>query len=228
MEEGIKHVFFDLDHTLWDFDKNSKIAYQMIFRAYNIDLELDLFLKEYELINLEYWKKYRNNEVSKIALRRGRLNDSFNKFGLKFTLEKIDQIAEDYIKYLPLNNHLIEGTNDLLTYLSDKYQLHIITNGFKEVQRLKLKQSGIEKYFSTITNSEEAGVKKPNSKIFAHALEKAKASKVESIMIGDNFEADIQGAESFGIKSICFNYHNEIISSRYNVINNLSEVKNYL
>jgi putative hydrolase of the HAD superfamily len=224
----VKDVFFDLDHTLWDFDKNSKLAYKRVFKQFEIDIEFERFIKIYEPINLEYWKKYREERVTKEVLRRGRLIDSFKMFNKKYTTLTIDKLADAYIEELPLDNHLFDGALHILDYLTEKYQLHIITNGFEEVQYKKLKNSGIFHYFSTITTSEEIGLKKPNPIVFIKALEKASTSANHSVMIGDSFEADILGAKNIGMETIFFNYRNEKIPNGYKIINFLSEIKSYL
>jgi len=224
----VKDIFFDLDHTLWDFDKNSMLAFKRVFKKFKITIEFDAFLKIYEPINLEYWKKYREDKVSKENLRRGRLIDSFNFFDLIFTTEKIDEIADAYIQELPFDNHLFEGALEILDYLILKYKLHIITNGFEEVQHKKLKNSGIDHYFSTVTTSEEVGVKKPNPKVFLTALNKANSLPTQSVMIGDSLEADILGANNIGMQTIFYNYRNESISKKIKSIDSLLEIKNYL
>ena len=224
----VKDVFFDLDHTLWDFDKNSMLAFKRVFKKFKINIEFDAFLKIYEPINVEYWKKYREDKVSKENLRRGRLIDSFNFFDLIYTTEKIDKIADAYIEELPFDNHLFEGALEILDYLTLNYKLHIITNGFEEVQYKKLKNSGIVHYFSTVTTSEEVGVKKPNSKVFLTALKKANSLPEESVMIGDSLEADILGANNIGMQTIFYNYRNESISKKIKSIDSLIEIKNYL
>ena len=224
----VKDVFFDLDHTLWDFDKNSKLAYKRVFKQFEIDIEFERFIKIYEPINLEYWKKYREERVTKEVLRRGRLIDSFKMFNKKYTTLTIDELADAYIEELPLDNHLFDGALDILDYLTEKYQLHIITNGFEEVQYKKLKNSGIFHYFSTVTTSEEVGLKKPNPIVFLKALEKASTNPNDSVMIGDSFEADILGAKNIGMETIFFNYRNEKIPNGYKIINALSEIKSYL
>ena len=224
----VKDIFFDLDHTLWDFDKNSMLAFKRVFKKFKIIIEFDAFLKIYEPINVEYWKKYREDKVSKENLRRGRLIDSFNFFDLIYTTEKIDEIADAYIKELPFDNHLFEGALEILDYLILKYRLHIITNGFEEVQHKKLKNSGIDHYFSTVTTSEEVGLKKPNPKVFLTALNKANSLPTQSVMIGDSLEADILGANNIGMQTIFYNYRNESISKKIKSINSLLEIKNYL
>ena len=224
----VKDIFFDLDHTLWDFDKNSMLAFKRVFKKFKIIIEFDAFLKIYEPINVEYWKKYREDKVSKENLRRGRLIDSFIFFDLIYTTEKIDEIADAYIQELPFDNHLFEGAVEILDYLILKYKLHIITNGFEEVQHKKLKNSGIDCYFSTVTTSEEVGLKKPNPKVFLTALNKANSLPAQSVMIGDSLEADILGANNIGMQTIFYNYRNESISKKIKSIDSLLEIKNYL
>ncbi|WP_051907794.1 YjjG family noncanonical pyrimidine nucleotidase [Flavimarina sp. Hel_I_48] len=204
---NIKHIFFDLDHTLWDFDKNSELAFKHIFEKNNIAVPLHEFLEVYKPINFRYWKYYRESKITKEKLRYGRLSNSFSSLGFGIDKHMIDKLSEDYITHLPDNNHLFEGTYDLLSELSKNYNLHIITNGFEEVQHLKLKRSKIDCFFQTITTSESVGVKKPDPRIFNFALAQAGASIENSLMIGDTYEADILGARALGIETILFNYH---------------------
>ena len=225
---GIKHIFFDLDHTLWDFDKNSALAFEKIFDIHKIKCKTSDFLKAYEPINLNYWKLYREEKIDKASLRYKRLKDSFNAIGFNVGDETINQLSEDYITYLTTFNHLFKGTIDLLEYLQRDYDLHIITNGFEEAQQRKMDNANISKYFKTITNSESAGVKKPNPIIFNHALTASKANPDESIMIGDNYEADILGAIAVGLDVILFNYHNYNAASHIKQVNELVDIKKYL
>ena len=151
----------------------------------------------------------------------------FEMINIKVKTAMIHKLSDDYIKYLTTYNHVFDGTFEILNYLQPNYKLHIITNGFKEVQHGKLNSANINHYFNTVTNSEMVGVKKPNPKIFNHALEIAKAKPEESIMIGDNLEADIMGALNCGLDAICFNYHNEVLDKSIIEVNALLELKNY-
>ncbi len=227
-KKEITDVFFDLDHTLWDFDKNSMLAFERVLQKHKIEVNLNDFIKIYEPINFDYWKLFREDKVSKLDLRRGRLIDTFNVMNMTFKMNEIDQMAETYIDELPGNNHLFEGAENILAYLKERYFLHIITNGFDKVQRLKLEKSGIQKFFTTITTSEEIGVKKPNPLIFSAAVQKAETHTNSSIMIGDSYEADILGADNAGMKTIFYNYRKETIPSKFNIIDNLIELKRYL
>lgn len=223
-----KHLFFDLDHTLWDFDKNSKVAFEVIFKEHNFPFSADEFIKHYVPRNQHYWKLYQVNEISHEDLRYWRLKDVFDSLNVEVSKETIQQLSEDYILHLPNSNHLFEGAIEVLEYLQPKYSLHIITNGFHFVQDKKLKNSNIEHFFKTITNSEQAGVKKPHPNIFEFALSLAKATKEESLMIGDNWEADIQGALDFGMEAIFFNVENQTTENTVVQVNHLLELKSIL
>ncbi|MBP2830962.1 YjjG family noncanonical pyrimidine nucleotidase [Aquimarina sp. U1-2] len=228
MNSSIKHIFFDLDHTLWDFDKNSSLAFDRLFKKFEIKLDLVSFLQVYQPINLRYWKLYREEKVTKEELRRQRLIQAFDALGKEYALDLIDSMAQDYIAFLPLHNHLIDGALGLLEYLKPLYTLHIITNGFREVQNNKLERSGIKEFFTTVTNSEETGVKKPNPIIFEHAIKISGAAVENSVMIGDNYEADILGAQAVGLQTICFNYHQTELPLNNLQVSSLSEITKYL
>lgn len=223
-----KHLFFDLDHTLWDFDKNSGFAFDAIFKAQGFEIELSDFLNIYIPRNQHYWKLYQVNKISHEDLRYYRLKDVFDALNFEVSDETIHYLSEEYIKFLPEYNHLFDGAIELLDYLKPKYKLHIITNGFASVQTKKIKNSNIEHYFETITNSEMAGVKKPHRTIFEFALSLANASKQESVMIGDSFEADILGAQEAGIDAIFFNEQNLRVEKEVFQVNKLIDLKNIL
>ncbi|KGL62823.1 YjjG family noncanonical pyrimidine nucleotidase [Polaribacter sp. Hel1_85] len=227
--KNIQHVFFDLDHTLWDFEKNSDLTFQKVFSINNIKTDLNSFLKVYKPINFKYWKLYREEKVTKDELRYGRLKNTFDTINYTISDETITLIAEQYIECLADFNHLFDGTFEILDYLKENYKLHIITNGFEEVQSKKMISSNIYHYFDKVITSESVGVKKPNPKVFTHALDLASADKENSIMIGDNLEADINGALSIGMKAIHCNFENEIVKNDgFISISSLLEIKQYL
>ena len=225
MFHEIKHIFFDLDHTLWDFDRNSESAFEIVLKQTLPEVCPKEFVTVYVPINQACWKLYQNDLISHDELRYKRLKDSFESLRISVSDTLIHKIADDYITHLPNSNHLFEGCVETLEYLYDKYTLHIITNGFASVQFKKLKNSGIHHFFSTVTNSEMAGVKKPHEGIFKLALSQAQATKQESVMIGDSLDADIGGANNFGIKSILFNSGDDIIDENIFQISELSQLK---
>ncbi|MBP6585305.1 MAG: YjjG family noncanonical pyrimidine nucleotidase [Flavobacterium sp.] len=221
-------IFFDLDHTLWDFEKNSALAFEKIFEKHQLDLNLEEFLLHYIPTNLKYWKLYRDEKISQEDLRYHRLKEVFDLMNMEVADEMIHLLSHEYIHYLPQFNYLYEGAWEILDYLFPKYKLHIITNGFQTVQAGKLKNSNIEHFFQTITNSEMAGVKKPNPLIFEYALKKANATKSKSIMIGDSLEADIEGAINVGLDAIFFNEFNVSVDEKIHQVNHLMLLKEYL
>lgn len=224
----ITDVFFDLDHTLWDFEKNSALAFETVFETQNLAINMPKFLQFYVPINRQYWERYRKDEITQNQLRYGRLKDAFDLINYTISDEMIEIVAEEYIYHLPKFNYLYEGTIEVLEYLKTKYNLHIITNGFAEVQGNKLDNSYISHYFKTVTNSELAGVKKPNQKIFEFALNLAQAKKENSIMIGDCIEADVQGALDAGLDAVFFNEYKVPVANAIKQVNHLLELKNIL
>ena len=225
MHNNIQHIFFDLDHTLWDFDKNSGLTFEKIFEIHEVDVSLEKFLNVYEPINFKYWKLYREEKVTKQELRYGRLKDTFNEIDISLSDQLIDNLSEDYIAYLSSFNYVFDSTYDVLDYLNAKYELHIITNGFEEAQEKKMKASNLRKYFNTVTNSEMVGVKKPNPKIFNFAMDLANAKPEHSVMIGDSLEADIKGAIDVGMQALYFDYKNSEYNDSYQRITHLSALK---
>ena len=227
-KDNITDIFFDLDHTLWDFDKNSNLTFIKIFKLNKLEIDIDVFLEAYHPINTNYWNLYRENKISKEKLRFYRLADTFKKLKIEVGDSMTRKLSFDYIDYLSDFNHLIPGAIEILEYLENKYSMHIITNGFKEVQKKKLEKSTIAKYFKTITISEEVGYKKPSPIIFNYALKKANAINSNSLMIGDSYQADILGAINVGINAILFNYHNIDPNDNIISVSNLSDLSNYL
>lgn len=228
MNTTITDIFFDLDHTLWDFDKNSEMAFDRIFSEKYSEVRVEDFIEKYAPINQACWKLYQEDKITHQELRYNRLKLSFEALDYTISDDNINQIANDYIAFLPDNNHLFDGTIEVLEYLKPKYKLHIITNGFANVQDRKINNAALGGYFATITNSESAGVKKPNSIIFDYAVNLAQTSKEKSIMIGDDFDADVNGALNAGLDAIFFNVKNIEVPQKYKQINHLLELKKYL
>ena len=226
----INDIFWDLDHTLWDFDKNSDLTFFKILNENTIKVDVSSFLKTYHPINRKYWELYRLNKVSKAHLRFHRLSDTFKELCVEVSDIQINKLSIDYINHLSDFNNLIPNAITVLENFHSNYSMHIITNGFKEVQRKKLEKSGLSKYFKTITISEDVGFKKPSKEIFLQAVIKANAIIENSVMIGDNFNADIIGAKSVGMKAIYYNFHQTKEKQLSGVfkINDLLELKDIL
>ena len=198
----IKHIFFDLDHTLWDFETNSTLTFRKIFKECSLELQVDRFMMHYTPINHRYWKLYRENRIDQENLRYSRLKDTFKAIKFDADDHLIHLLSERYIDNLSNETALLPYAKEILEYLDKKYELHIITNGFDSIQYKKLRNSKIVDFFNTVTTAEEVQLKKPHPKVFYHALDKAQAHKKESLMIGDNLEADIHGAVQIGMQAI--------------------------
>ncbi|MEO8149700.1 MAG: YjjG family noncanonical pyrimidine nucleotidase [Bacteroidia bacterium] len=202
-----KNIFFDLDHTLWDFEANSRESLNEIFETHGLINHVtskELFIKEYQLINKQLWDLYHKNLVDRDTLRLTRFALTLEKFNV-YDLQLSIKLADDYVHVSPYKGKLFPNAHEVLGELKKKYRLHIITNGFKEVQHIKIKSSDLEKYFDHIFISEEVGFNKPQPEMFKHAMRIAKTNSSESIMVGDNYEVDILGAAGVGMATVFFN-----------------------
>jgi len=226
----ITDIFFDLDHTLWDFEPNSDAAFEKLLKQHNINVSIVDFIETYRPINHQYWDNYSRGIVTKAQVRKGRLIDTFEKLSATVSDEMIERLADDYLIFLREETRLFQGAISLLEYLQEKYKLHILTNGFNEVQSHKLKNAKIDFFFKTVTTSEEAGKLKPHPDIFNYALKKADVFAQHSVMIGDNLKTDILGAKNVGMFVIHFdpeqqnNIDREIIPK----VNHLLQIKEIL
>ena len=207
-----KHIFFDLDRTLWDFEKNSHTTLLQLISYFNLtDKGVDTpesFIKKYKIHNAKLWDLYREDEIKKEELRSKRFLMVLAEYGID-DKNLAEQFGLAYIKQSPLKTGLFPFSYEVLSYLKNKHTLHIITNGFEEVQHIKLAASDLKQYFDVVVTSEKVGVKKPNVKIFEFALEQANAKAEQSIMIGDDLVVDVLGAEKVGMQGIHFNPNKE-------------------
>jgi len=207
-----KHLFFDLDHTLWDFDANAKSTLTDLFALFELDTKVaapfDDFYRKYLYHNEILWGKYHNGLISADDLKWKRMWRTLLDF--KIGDEVLSrQLSAKFLELLPTKKILFPHTTELLDYLLDKkYTLHLITNGFEKTQWSKITNSGLAKYFTHMITSETSNSLKPKKEIFEYAMNKAGASLKESIMIGDNLEADIQGAINAGMDSVFVNHIN--------------------
>ena len=210
MQVKYKHLFFDLDHTLWDFEANSR---QTLLELYD-QLQLkergvndfDRFFQYYTLHNDKLWERYRNGfiKVDELRWKRMWLTLLDFKIGDEPLARRMDVL---FLDALPSRTILFPHTVEILRYLTDKgYHLHLITNGFEKVQLSKLENSGIDSYFKAVITSEVSNSLKPHKEIFDYAFQKTGADPAESIMLGDSIEADIQGAINAGIDQVYVNH----------------------
>lgn len=208
MRKEYRHLFIDLDDTIYDFAWASRESFRETYdelgynRFFN---SFEQYLSIYEPYNLELWHLYGEGKITKDELNRRRYSHPLEVVGVYD-----DKLAETFCKKalarIPTKDKLVPGAKELLEYLKPKYRMHILSNGFKELQSRKMRSAGIGHYFDNIILSEDIGVNKPARKLFEHALDRAGATAEESIMIGDMFETDIAGAYNAGIDQIYYNH----------------------
>ena len=230
MKKKYEHIFFDLDRTLWHFDENSKKVLTDIYNRFDLIKGIESaneFISKYEEINEDLWSLYRKNELSKDELRWKRFGDTLSHFRMEND-SMANEMADYYVYHSPRQTVLFPETIKVLDYLQSKYKLHIITNGFEEVQYIKLEESGLTKYFDVVILSEKVGVKKPHPYIFKKAFSESGANAANSVMIGDDWYADIYGAERVKMDAIYFNYkkleHNNKVSCEISCLTELYEL----
>lgn len=205
-----KHLFFDLDHTLWDFEANARLTLEALYedldlKARGVD-DFELFYKNYLVHNEKLWERYRNGFIKQEELRVKRMWLALLDF--KIADEELSQkMNVQFLELLPTRTILFPYAKEILQYLAGKnYELHLITNGFEKVQHSKLKYSGLDVFFKEVITSESSNSIKPNKEIFEYAFQKTNANPVSSIMIGDTLDVDILGAMNAGIDQVFVNH----------------------
>ena len=226
-----EHIFFDLDNTLWDFTESSINSLKQIFEKYNLKEKFETFenfYKQYEKLNSKLWKLYRENNISKetLSVRRFALvNEAVDN--PKYTP---DYFNREYLANTTQNIKLIDGAIDLLLYLSKKYKIHVITDGFLEVQIIKMQVTKINSFISEVIAAEDLGVLKPDKRLFEYALKQAEARKENSLVVGDDYPNDIIGAKKAGIDQIFFNRKKltDLPEQPTFIVENLPDIKKIL
>jgi putative hydrolase of the HAD superfamily len=203
-----QHIFFDLDHTLWDFEKNAAETIYALYDTFALHqfgkFTSTDFYKKYSYINQRMWRQFHEGKITQQQLRTGRFEKTLTKLGL--APEQVPPgLHEAFTTICPTKTAVFPYTHETLAYLKSKYVLHIITNGFKEVQAVKLQASNLKQYFAEVITSECVSCSKPDKKIFQHALERAGVKAQNCLMVGDSLEADILGAHNAGIDQVFFN-----------------------
>lgn len=206
--KDLTHLYFDLDHTLWDFQTNSRETLEELYLELNIAalgaVNPEEFIAVYEQVNDEKWALYRSNTIDKKTLRNTRFVDTLKRAGIHHA-KIAETLEEEYVNRSPHKSHLLPGALEVLHYLDQKYELHIITNGFAETQATKMSASGLTPFFKSVITSEEVGASKPDPVIFRYALKQGSANRSRSAMVGDNLAADIRGARRAGMHQVYFN-----------------------
>lgn len=228
-----RNIFFDLDHTIWDFEANAKDSIQEVFIQTNLKERgienFDLFFDQYSVHNARLWDLYTKGRVKQDVLKWKRMYLAMLDF--KIADEVLaKEMDKQFLTILPTKSKVFPHTFEILDYLLEKnYRLHLITNGFDAIQAGKLKSSQMEKYFENVVTSESSGSLKPNPEIFEYALDVSKAERQSSIMIGDNQDADIAGANNVEIDTVWVNHiaAKQVVPSKY-TITSLDQLKDIL
>lgn len=203
-----KHLFFDLDRTLWDMERNARETLAELYFRYELKergiQSANEFIYHYNCYNDVLWDRYRRRVIDKAELRALRFKQTLAHFGVH-DKKLADKFDRDYIAEAPRKKNLVPGALGLLEKLKPHFNLHIITNGFSEVQHHKIARSGLADFFEHILTSEDCGYTKPDPRIFKHALKKCKSETQEALMIGDDLVVDIVGAREAGWDQVFFN-----------------------
>lgn len=231
LKGNYKHLFFDLDHTLWDFDSNSTDTLVELYDKYNLGRYFDdfeTFHKSYEKCNTLLWKQYRYGKIKKSELNIQRFSQPLIAAGCNDT-NIATNLGKDYLTISPTKTALLPYANEILSYLKEKYNLYIISNGFNEVQHRKIELSGIKHYFTKLYISEIIGIHKPNKEFFDYIVKSSNARKNECLIIGDSIETDILGAINSGLDAIFYNSRAMVHDLEgVTEISSLQQLKNYL
>ena len=223
-------LFFDLDHTLWDFETNSRLALRLgheAMRLSNLGVpSVSVWIESYEKANDWCWAEFRAGRMDKATLRAERFRLAFEGLGLSAEADMCKRLGEHYIETSPLQTSLMEGTLEVLETLKSRgHRMVILTNGFEEVQHIKVDNSGLSGFFSEVYTSDFLGVKKPNPKAFELAAEAADIPMDGGIvMIGDSIESDVDGAQNVGWDAVHFNVKGPIHDPAWHSIRHLREL----
>jgi putative hydrolase of the HAD superfamily len=217
MQQRYKHLFFDLDHTLWDFDTNSEKTLLQLFNEYELAKkgvpDFEVFKSTYKIHNDKMWERFRNGFIKREELRWKRIWLTLLDFKIANTPLAYEMSAA-YLEILPTQTVLMPFAKETLAYCKNHYSLHLITNGFETTQWQKLQYSGIKTFFETVITSEKSNSMKPHKGIFDYALEMTKAQPEDCLMIGDALEIDVLGAHNAGWDQVYFNPHKTAHSSK--------------
>lgn len=205
-----RHLFFDLDHTLWDFERNSAEVLTELYDVFRLESlcrisSAGAFVETFSSINMQLWDAFHVGQIPHTDIRAKRFPLVFEALGAECP-PFVHALSDAYLEFLPQKTHLLTGAKELLDYLMARgYMLHVITNGFDAIQAKKMKNSAIDGYFTHVVTHETADAKKPDPRIFAHALALTGDTKPNCLMIGDSWEADVQGALRFGLDAVFYN-----------------------
>ena len=233
MFKDIKTVFIDLDDSIWDFSANSKVAMRKVYDKYGLEAQCpyERFMSCYMEHNARLWDLYHHGKITKEFLKSERFRISFEECGITFDDPELPvRFDYDYLETIVTCEKVVEGAHELLQFLKERWDVNVLSNGFKNLQYRKLQSGGLDKYISQLVLSDDIGVTKPDKRFFDYALEVVKGEPSTTLMIGDNYDADILGAHNAGWKTIFLNRKDECrdMPAADATVGTLLEIKNIL
>ncbi|MGB3777883.1 MAG: YjjG family noncanonical pyrimidine nucleotidase [Tunicatimonas sp.] len=226
-----RHLLFDLDHTLWDFDKNATETLYELYDTHQLSIlgnfSEQQFCDTFVIVNRALWKQYDQGAYDQQRLRSERFSQILIQLGV--AADRVPtQLADDYLRICPTKPHVMPHTVATLDYLRQHYQLHILTNGFAAVQAIKLRSAGLTDYFTEVVSSDTTGHRKPHRPVFDYLLDRIGAGPQECLMIGDNLETDVRGAREAGIDQVFYNprriRHSEAVTHEVTCLSELRSI----
>lgn len=230
--KSYQHIFFDLDHTLWDFERNSEETITELYQFLKMDdagiPSARKLYESFEKANRWAWNQYHLDLLDKESLRINRFQMALAENGVQDN-GLAESMSHHYLDICPTKKHLVPGSLEILGYLGEKFKLHLISNGFAEITRQKIENTGLEIYFQSVTTPSHSGYKKPQKEMFMYALQKASCMTNEALMIGDDVEADVLGAQRCGIDQVFFNPSKQANEAKSTFeIYDLSQLRHFL
>lgn len=231
MEKAKKHIIFDLDDTIWDYQQNSNDTLKELYESFDLikhGISSSEFIKVFRVVNNGLWNQFDRGEIGRDIIRKERFLKIFKKLSINLNGVAL-QMQDSFMSTCSAKPTLVAGVKEVLDTFKSTYKFHILSNGFDEVQFIKIKAGGLEPYFDQVITSGRAGFRKPQPEIFEFALNEIRATKEECIMVGDNPVSDIEGAHNYGIDQIYYNVHKKDCAIEpTHTINHFSELLNIL
>ena len=228
--ENYKCIFFDLDHTLWDYESNSRDTLLELYEQFRLEekgvLSSNDFLIQFKRVNMELWDLYDSGKIESEVIRKERFKQVLEAFDA-YEPSLSEDISHVYLHTCPTKNKLMPAALETVEYLAGKYSLTIVTNGFEDIQHTKLKSMNLNRYFDHVITSQRAGAKKPSREIFDFALSTNAITAQQAIMVGDNLKTDIAGARNASIDTVFYNpessHHAEVVKHEISALEQLSQ-----
>ncbi len=228
---GYKNLFFDLDDTLWAFSVNAQSTFFEMYQKHRYGRYFPSFEHFYQLYqqrNHQLWVDYAAGKVTKDELNRQRFLYPLQVVGVPRAEEVATAFAKDFFQVIPTKSEVVPHAHEVLQELSSRYNLYILSNGFHELQRHKMRSAKLDTYFKAIILSDDIGILKPNPELFHHAMKVTNATPADSLMIGDSWESDVIGASAVGMHQVYFSPSGRVASLPFQPTYLISDLRQLL